>query len=238
MRLVLEEVQEEKEQKQQQGQECLQDTSQKTLGQKLGYFWDYHKWKVIVPAVVLIVLFSVIHSYREETRDLTLYIAMMNAHMDSPEDVDFPQVYAADRQIDTQALPIRIDTSLYHPSPKENKTDEATVASVQKYRALLTSGKADVTITTSWVVDAYESDGCYKNLEEVLPSELYQSLTDSDKLYYATNETGKQIPVGIYMDQTNSLKEFYREERPIITISAFSKRTDASVDFITWLLAH
>lgn len=229
MRIAMEEPETEKKEGQQ------EKPAGRSLRQRLGYFWDYHKWKVIVPAIILVFAVSMITSYRQETKELTLYIAMMNAHMDNPEDADFGERYAADRQIDTQKLPIRIETNLYHPRPEISAVDETMIASIQKYQALLTSGKADVTITTDWVIDEYEKADCYRNLEEVLPKELYETL--GERIYYAADGNGDKIPVGIYVDETQIMKEFYTEEKPIVTISAFSGRVSASVDFITWLLA-
>lgn len=233
MRIVKEEAASESE------KECIEETKEqvnKTFRQKLRYFWDYHKWKVIVPLTILAFGISILISYRQEKQELTLYIAMMNAHMDTPEDADFVAKYVKDQGIDAEALPVRIETGLYHPRPEMNGLDEVSAASVQKYRALLLSGKADVTITTSWVIDEYESADCYLNLEDVLPSSFYASL--GDKIYYTADESGKEVPVGIYVDQTKTMKKYYEDDRPIITISAFSKRIDESVEFVMWLLAN
>lgn len=238
MRLVSEQEKQKEEQKAQEMRKAAQESETQVKGfrQKLGYFWDYNKWKVIVVLVILAVACSIIMSYREETRDLTIYIAVMNAHMDSPEDFDIGEKYAADMQIDTEKLPVRIEQNLYHPKPGEQAMDETTVAAIQKYRALLTSGKVDVTVTTSWVIDEYGSAGCFWDVRKLLPEELYEE--QKENLYYITDESGERIPVGIYVDKAEFLKEFYQEERPIVTVSSFSKRTDASVNFLTWLLAH
>lgn len=234
MRITMEDVYVEPP-KEWQGEE--QDTEAKgTFCQKIGYFWDYHKWKVIVPVILSVFALSAIVSYRRENRELTLYIAVMNAKMDSPEDADFGERYAADRGIDTQKLPVRTETNLYHPKSEAEASDETSAAGIQKYQALLTSGNVDLTITTDWVIDEYEKSGCYLNLRDVLPSQLYASL--DGKLYYAADPNGHQIPVGIYVDQTETMQEFYKEEKPIAVISAFSKRIDASVDFIEWLLTN
>lgn len=210
--------------------------SQKSLKQKIGYFWDYHKWKVILPVIILIFGISVITSFRKESRDLTLYIAMMNAQMDTAEEPQFIEDYGADENIDTGALPIRIETGLYHPKPDGGSIDEVTAAGIQKYRALLLNGYADVTITTEWVIDEYESANCYLNLQEVLPQQFYHSI--EDKLYYVANENGDEVPVGIYVEKTRTMREYYEDEKPIVTISAFSKRTDNAVEFIMWLLEN
>ena len=218
-------------------QEVEKDTRLKrTFRQRIGYFWDYHKWKVIVPTILLLVAISVIISYQQETRELTLYVAMMNAHMDSPEDADFGERYARDRGIDTRKMPVRMETNLYHPESGAEATNETSAASIQKYQALLTNGNVDLTITTAWVIDEYEKAGCYLNLQQALPSQLYESL--SGKLYYATDQNGNQIPVGIYVDQTEIMRKFYKDEKPIVVISAFSKRVDTSIDFIEWLLTN
>lgn len=237
MRITMEDPIRETEQEQQDDRpEQQEERQQKTFRQKVEYFWDYHKWKVIVPVIIMVFAVSIITSYLQETKDLTLYVAVMNAHMDSPEDADFGERYATDRHIDTQELPIRMETNLYHPKPDTGEMNETSIASIQKYQALLTNGNVDVTITTDWVIEEYEKSGCYLNLQEVLPPEMYGDL--SGQIYYAKNQDGDMIPVGIYVDQTETMKKFYEKDKPIITISAFSERTDAAIDFIQWLLVN
>ena len=128
MRIVMEEAASESE------KECIEETKEqvnKTFRQKMRYFWDYHKWKVIIPLIILVFGISIIISYRQEKQELTLYIAMMNAHMDDPEDADFVAKYVKDMEIDAEALPVRIETGRYHLQPEMNGLDEVSAASVQ-----------------------------------------------------------------------------------------------------------
>ncbi len=205
-----------------------------TFRKKIAHFWEYEKWKVIIPLVLLIVANSFIQTYRDERKALTLDIALVNAVMESSEDVTFHNTFVKDCGIDVTAAPVRIETGLIHPKDMDSQVfnDEVAVASIQKYQALLTSGKVDVTVSNAWAIEEYAKSEAYENLKDFLPGDLYKKV--ESKLYYHTNDDGEKIPVGIVVDDIDGINQFYKEE-PIVTISKYSKRKEQSLLFIEWL---
>ncbi len=205
-----------------------------TFRKKIAHFWEYEKWKVIIPIVLLIVANSFIQTYREERKALTLDIALVNAVMESSDDVTFHDTFVKECGIDVTSAPIKVETGLIHPKDLDTQVinDEVAVASIQKYQALLTSGKVDVTVSNAWAIDEYAKSKAYENLQEFLPEETYKKV--ESKLYYHTNEDGEKIPIGIVVDDIDSINQFYKEE-PIVTVSKYSKRKEQSLMFIEWL---
>lgn len=205
-----------------------------TFRQKLEHFWEYEKWKIIIPLVLLVVVNSFIHTYADEQKALTLDIALVNAVMETDEDITFDDCFAQECNIDVSDAPIKVETGMIHPKDLDSQVinDEVAVASIQKYSALLTSGKVDVTVSNAWAIDEYAQSNAYEDLRELLPADTYEEI--EDKLYYHINEDGKKIPVGIVVDEIDSINQLYSEE-PIVTISKYSKRKEQSIMFVKWL---
>lgn len=205
-----------------------------TFRQKLEHFWEYEKWKIIIPLVLLVVVNSFIHTYMDEQKALTLDIALVNAVMETDEDITFDDCFAQECNIDVSDVPIKVETGMIHPKDLDSQVinDEVAVASIQKYSALLTSGKVDVTVSNAWAIDEYAQSNAYEDLRELLPADTYEEI--EDKLYYHINEDGKKIPVGIVVDEIDSINQLYSEE-PIVTISKYSKRKEQSIMFVKWL---
>ena len=49
-----------------------------TPKKKLQYFWDYYKWYVIIPALILIFVVFGIRTFLMENRETSVYISMIN----------------------------------------------------------------------------------------------------------------------------------------------------------------
>lgn len=205
----------------------------KTLIKKIAHFWTYEKWKVIVAVICIVVVVSLVRTYIEEKRELALDIAMVNTIIGSTDDVTFEQEFARWQQIDLDALPIRMEVGLMHPKDlNENaQVGQDVIASIQKYQNLLATGRMDVTISTDWMINAYEENDAYCNLKEVLPQDLFDLV--KDRLYYSENHAGEKIPIGIYVQKKEVLN--YYEEQPIVVISKYSTRIPMAVQFIKWL---
>lgn len=208
----------------------------KTFRQKAEYFWDYHKWKVIIPIVVLIFAISFISSYLEETAERALAVAIVDARDSEAVEKLIKEDYADARGIDTQKTPIRIESGMVYPKVMDERAaaDTVTVASIQKYSAMLINGTIDINISPTWVVEEYGKADAYRNLKELLPEKVYHSI--EDKLFWCKDATGTEIPAGIYVDDKAVLGEFYDDGVPILTVSAYSGRVEEAVAFIEWFI--
>lgn len=207
-----------------------------TLKQKTAYFWDYHKWKVLIPAAVIIFAVTFLSSYLEEIKAPALAVAIVNGRDTERLESLILEDYAPERQIDVKKTPISIESGLLHPKIMDETAaaDSIAVASIQKYTAMLVNGTVDITISTSWVVEEYEKADAYCNLEELLSPGLYEVL--QDRLVFCKNKSDREIPVGISLEGFGFLGEFYEGGTPVVTISAYSTRKEEAAAFIQWLL--
>ena len=211
-----------------------QKTGFKTVKQKIVYFWDYNKWKVLIPAAILIFFTTLLSSYLEETKEPALVIAIVNGRdTESAENLIWEE-YVKERRIDVEKTPLRIESGFLHPKVMDEtaSADSATVAGIQRYSAMLTGGIIDVTISTTWAVEEYEKADAYCNLEELLSSDLYEELEED--IFFCQDQSGNSVPVGIRLDSASRLGDFYEDGIPVLTVSAYSKRKEEAAAFIEW----
>lgn len=212
-----------------------QKTCFNTVKQKIIYFWDYHKWKVLIPVAILIFITTFLSSYLEETKEPVLVIAIVNGRNTEAVENLIWEEYVKARRIDVEKTPFRIESGFQHPKVMDEtaSADGIIVASIQKYTAMLTGGTIDVTISTTWAVEEYEKADAYCNLEELLPFDLYEELEGD--IFFCKDQSGKSVPVGIRLDSVSCLGDFYEGGTPVLTVSAYSKRKDEAAVFIKWL---
>lgn len=212
-----------------------QSTGLKAIKQKIVYFWDYHKWKVLIPIAVLIFILTFLGSYLEEMKEPALVIAIVNGRDTSSAENLILEEYVKERRIDMEKTPLRIESGFLHPKVMDESAsaDSATVAGIQKYTGMLTNGTIDVTISTTWAVEEYEKADAYCDLSELLPPGLYEEL--EEELYYCKNKSGKSIPVGICLDRDSCFGDFYEDGIPVLAVSSYSTRKEEATAFIEWL---
>lgn len=208
----------------------------KTIKQKLRFFWDYYKWTVLLPIAVLIFLITFITSYLEENKEPALGIAVINARDTTSFEAAVTEEYVRERQIDTGKTPVRIESGILHPKVMDEtaSTDTITVAGMQKYTAMLTNATIDVTVSPVWSVEEYEKADAYCDLQELLPERIWGELEEN--IIYCKDGSGKDVAVGVCIEDSFLLGEFYEEASPVLTVSAHSTRKEEAVLFIEWLL--
>lgn len=209
----------------------------KDIKKRLQYFWDYEKWKVIIPVVTVILIVSLVRTFFQEKKDPLLCLAVVNCSAEGRENAaDFFVEFEGTLESRAEDAEMEIDSSFVHPKEDDAvaSADSAAVASVQKYQAILTCKRLDVTISTDWAVEIYEQSGCYEDLSKLLTEEQMENW--KEKLFYCKNDEGENVPVGLYLDGVKELDEWYPEQPPILTVSTLSTRKDISLAFIEWIM--
>lgn len=210
-------------------------TEKMKFGQKIQWFWEYHKWYVIIPIAVLVAGVYTYFCFIREVGPTYLRATMINATMSDETDVTFDDLFMEEKQVDSAEGAFRLDTGLIHPEviDDSNSGDTVVVASVQKYNGLIVNGTTDVTITSDWVVKEFAPSGSYCNLKEVLPEEFYKKIEDR---IYVCQGPDDEIPVGIRLDGVQEVMKFYEEQAvPVIAISSRSQQTEHAIEFVMWL---
>lgn len=209
---------------------------QMTPKQKCGYFWDYHKWKVIIPILVFIFLYTFISDVIQEKRPAALSVAIVNANDISDMMMAITQEYPKEMGIDTEKTPVRMEADFLHPEVmgEAATVDNRIIASIQKYQAMVINAYIDVTVSPPWAVDEYQKTNVYENLEELFSEEFLEK--HQELLYYTEDKDGKQVAAGIRVDATELFGDLYKEGVPIMTICRYSKRKEEAVRFVEWII--
>lgn len=223
-----------KEQKERMAQKEKESEEKQSLPHKIRDFWIYEKWKVIIPIIVLVIVVTSIQSFLNETKEVSLFIAMINPVLYSSKDVTFQDTFAEEYQLDTKQYPIRIDTSMIHPEVVDEQTaaNPMVVASIQKYQNYIANGEIDVTITNDWMVKDYEQAGVFMNLKEALPDEVFSRI--EKYIIYHENDKGENIPVAIDLEKLEIVNQYY-VDKPVLVIPASAKRPETAIHFVEWI---
>lgn len=205
--------------------------------EKIAYYWDYYKWTVGVAVALVFIALMLVRSVIIEMKPPIIYIAMMNAHMDSPGDATFGDDYGNQRGLDPKSGSIKMDTDFIHPMTIDDAAlkNDTIIASMQRFTAAVTTSNIDIAITNPWVLKDYMENEIFYNLEEIYTEEELKQL--EDLLWYEADSTGKQVPVGVVINGHRDIDSFYDEgEVIVIGIPRDSKRVERAKDFVAWML--
>lgn len=209
-----------------------------TWKKRLQYFWDYQKWYVIMPLIIIFFLVTFISTYIEENKEPALCIAMVNSESGLDAGTLFTITYPEENGIDTEKTPIRLEYGLTHPKVVDEMvaSNQSQMALIYQYQGILLNGTLDVTLATTWVVEEYEKADAYCDLRDILPKTYLEKM--ENRLFYCKNKDGQEVPVGIMVDDLKILGEFVEEGKPVFTVSAYSNRKTEAVEFIIWVIEH
>ncbi|MDD6328802.1 MAG: hypothetical protein PUA62_10210 [Lachnospiraceae bacterium] len=208
----------------------------KTIGEKIGYFWDYYKWTVGVVVGLALCILLLVRAVIIEMKPPIIYIAMMNAHMESPGDATYGDDYGNQRGLDPKSGRITLDVDFLHPEliTDADLKNDTIIASMQRFSASVTTGNIDIAITNPWVLRDYMENNVFHDLRDVYTEEELAQF--GELLTYEKNASGEVVPVGIIINGHRDIDSFYEEgETIVIGIPSDSTRVERAKDFIAWM---
>lgn len=149
----------------------------KSFKEKLAYYWYYYKIHVIVAIFAIILVITTIHDI-VTYKDIAFYVAFLNS-FDTEHDQEFIDEFSLLTDIDTDEYDIYLDTNMYF---NVADYDQASMAAMQKFLAMSSSGEIDVVIADRNVYSSYADNGFFRNLNEYLTDE--QLAKYADHFYY------------------------------------------------------
>lgn len=206
---------------------------------KIRHFWDYNKSTVIVCTVIAVTIILFIRAVVLELREPQIYIAMMNAYLESPGAVTYGDDFGNETGLDPDDGKIQFDTDFVHPYDLANNpmASDSIIASIQRYSAAHTNSYIDVTITSNWVIDEYQKANAFYDLREIYTEDELDEVKDS--LYYTENQYGEIVPVAIIVNGIREINELYPNgDTVVIGIPKYTKRLDMAKKFIAWFLGN
>ncbi|MCR4648427.1 MAG: hypothetical protein K5776_05040 [Lachnospiraceae bacterium] len=202
---------------------------------KLEFFWDYYKWFVIVPAIIIAITVIMIVTYIEESRERALELAIINA-VDVPNLIlEVDNDYVAYSDTVPTANDVRIETSIEYPNTNDAQEyiSQSEATSMEKFNAMVIAGRVDAVVTNTWVADIFSISDATLDLREICDEEFLKER--EDLIYYAKNSEGENIPVAFYVTRA-SFNECYDEDKPPVVVSFdTAAHKEEAVKFFEWM---
>lgn len=231
----------------------------RTPKEKFAYFWDYHKWHVIGTAAVLIFVISYIHNV-VTAKDTAFYAVLINSV--SVEDTDpYMQEYAEYAGIDLEEYDILFDSSMVI---QKDTNDEMSYTYMQKLMAYTAAAELDAMITGDETFRQYAYNENFHDLRNILTAEQlekyepyfyyidYKIVEETEKAIDEWDESyvpdypdstnpdvmEQPIPVGIYVDSSAKLKEYYgfAEGIGVLGIYGNTQRLENTLKYLDFVM--
>lgn len=231
---------------------------QKSLKEKLAYFFDYYKWHTLAVVILVAAVISLIIQ-QINRKDCALYVCLLNTTaIDWTEDyVKSFEEYAG---IDRSKYEAIFDTTMYINLVGR---DTLTSSSFQKLAVYIAAGDLDLLVTSPEIIQYYVDQKIFIDIREILTPEqitLYepyffyvdQTIVDAvieteakGEIYKGDFSDPRQpeimenpIPVGIFLDDCPRLKEsvmFYDKE-VVLSVIVTSSHVETSLKFIDYIM--
>lgn len=211
---------------------------EKPIFKKIGYFWDYYKWFVIIPLIVIIIVLAFLNDYIQENKPRLLDVALVNTYDLSVPYVEIGQNYSIYRGYEDGELPVKISANITYPREmnEELAQDTSLVSNIQKLQSMFLAGNINVMIATDYAVRDFAGADDFLVLTDYLEPEFIEK--NKDRLFYAEGSDGTLQPIGFYLEDNEKLGEFTDEEIPVIAICDFmdEEKKMESIEFLKWMM--
>ena len=215
------------------------DSALGNVKKSIGFFIDYYKWFVIIPAIIIVITIIMITSYLSESRERALELSIVNAKFEIPD-----LMYAVENDFidytgeNITGKDIRIVYDLQYPdtSGGDQVFSQSENVSMQKFNASVIAGRVDIALTESWVVNDYSVTNATLDLREIFDEDFLKD--HEDKVYYARDSSGEKIPVAFYID-AKIVKDAYPDDaEPLVVSFDSAKHKEEARRFMEWLLSE
>lgn len=231
---------------------------QKSLKEKLAYFFDYYKWHTLAVIVLLAVAVSMIIR-AVNRKDCALYVCLLNSMAIDQTD-DYLQSFEEYAGIDRSKSEVRFDTSM---AIEIGGRDQITATSFQKLAIYTASGDLDLIVITPELIHYYVDQKIFYDLRQVLTPEqtaLYEpyffyvdqtivdamiKAADRGETYEAEFSDPRQpetmeipVPVGIFLDDCPKFKEnvLFGDEEIVLSVLINSSNIETGLKFIDFVM--
>lgn len=205
----------------------------KGFKKKFQYLWDYYRYPffgtIIAIAICISLGTTIYHNIKyEEIFCMAVINNFVRDEQRQATEQAFSEYYGLDP--DSQTLSILGDFTIRGDGDGDF---EATFASMQKLVAMMSAASIDTMLGDAAFMESYALDGTFYNLEELLPPDIFEEL--SEYCYYYKGEDGVERPY--LLDLSSSIvKEqlgLYVEP-PLIGVVVNSSHPDVAVQFLMY----
>lgn len=234
-----------------------------TFKGKVSYIWEYYKIHMIVATIVIIGVCVFIRDFRENQKPTHIYAAFINCNFNFDTTNTLEDDYVRTREIDTSKEHVYFS---YDINLDPDYFDTASLAFQQKLVSLYQAGEIDIVAGPVGIMETSADCNGYADITKILPQDLLDELADREYEFYyypghkydedelsfmdeeerALVENFEPYIAGIYLDTCsylNNMGEYGaydltddESKRPILTIPVTTKRPEAAIDFIRFII--
>lgn len=233
----------------------------KSLRERLSYFWDYYKWHVIggIAGAVLAgtFIFQVFFG-----KDIGFYAVLLNA-TDLAQAEAYAQRFTEYAGIDTGKYIVTFETDMYIDR-YDDIPDPDMITTAEKLMVSVTTGELDVMVSDADSIQYYAYNAYFCDLRNLLTTEqlamyepyfFYIDQSEVERLMEATDnfdtsytvnyldpmdpEAMEQpVPVGLYVNHDQALQEafYFRGEDVVLCVCINTTRPEAASKFIDFVM--
>lgn len=202
------------------------------LKEKLSYFNEYYL-KITLAVIVIIVFVGYLgYSMITAPSDTALGAFFYNAYGNS-SNTELADSFAEYKGIDTSRHDVYIDSTMYLT---ETLNDADSYMSLEKTMTRVAANELDVIVGDTVAIDYFARSEYLSDITAILPEDLLEKF--KDRLYYTKFDEngGSVLPVGVYIDDSVKLKEYYYfNSEPILSFVVNSDNVDNAIDFLRYL---
>lgn len=211
---------------------------------KLGYFWQYYKWYVIIPALVLMTAFFLIYGIATKKEPILSGILLNSYTENRKTQQTVIDDFMAEYEIDKKEYEINIRNSLSYVSEEERKNlekDSAQIDNVNITRANSATLRVMMAQADAGILDFVTADP--STMKELYTQQHFAVLSNmltmeqleqyKDYLVYVGN-----TPVFFDLSNCTKLTDFYDDKHETLYLGIISstKHYDTVLNFIDFLI--
>ncbi|MDD3205683.1 MAG: hypothetical protein PHS74_08125 [Lachnospiraceae bacterium] len=204
-----------------------------TWKEKWNYFWDYYKVHTLVAIAVVVLLIFFIKDITTGNQDSVFQVAIVNSEVQSIEETE-AEKFGEYLGIDPKEEKVVFDNSY---QINVDSADQMTVASSQKMVANAQLALIDMIMAPEDVMDYYTYNSFLCDIRTILPEAQFEKLDEAGRIFYSKTEEGKEIPVGIKVDDSSWVKKtgIYAVQKPILACVENTMHSENILKFIDYI---
>lgn len=199
---------------------------------KAGYLWDYYRFHFLGTVLAIAFIWSMGTTIYNNIRYTEIfYCAVINNYMTEETSTALHDSFAEYYGLDPESELMSFDAGFTISDKPENY--EVAYASVQKLGAMMASKGIDCMIGDEAIIGSYAIDDCFYDLEALLPSDVFEAISDSICYYEGTDGVERAY----VLDLSNTpLKESASlfVDPPLLGVVINSEFPDVAVEFIKY----
>lgn len=189
--------------------------------QKVHHIWNYHKWKILLPLLIIIIGIGSF-LFLGNKKETYLLISLLNSTADITNYGDLQNDFADYADIDLEEYDIPVEAITADFSTREQIAVKFFAETV------------DVVLCDEDTFSLYYDNGCFAPLEDYIPKDYYEKYPFEPLTYYDKEDKAEHI-FGIVLKDNDLLRKYYVDP-PIFAVSLKAPHKEAAGEYLQYLL--